>query len=178
MRRTLLALALALAPVAALAATGFTLTSPTLTPGGSMPIADVYTQCGGGNVSPPLHWHDAPDGTRSYAVTLYDASVKGGFWHWIAFDISVGAHGLNADAGAPHSGDAPGNTIQLKNDFGNDGYSGPCPPPGPAHHYVMTVYALNVPTLGLAAHFSRADALAAIHRHTLASATLAVTWGR
>lgn len=178
MRRMLLAFCLAIFPVAALAAQAFTLTSRSLTPNGSMPLADVYTECGGGNRSPQLMWHDPPPGTESFAVTMYDPDASGGFWHWIAFNIAIGAHGLNADAGRPHSGNAPGDAVQLGNDFGNAGYSGPCPPPGKPHHYVITVYALDAPTLGLLAHFSRDDALAAIRRHTLATASLTVTWGR
>ncbi|MDE2497454.1 MAG: YbhB/YbcL family Raf kinase inhibitor-like protein [Xanthomonadaceae bacterium] len=176
-RRALLWLCLSLAPVAAWAAQGFTLDSPVLSAGASMPLADVYTECGGGNVSPPLRWHDPPPGTKSFAVTMYDPDATGGFWHWIAFDIAVGAHGLNAGAGRPHSGNAPGDTEQLRNDFGNAGYSGPCPPPGKPHHYEITVYALDVPELGPAAHFSRNDALVAIKQHTLAKATMTVIWG-
>jgi hypothetical protein len=178
MRRVLLWLCLGLAPVAALAAQSFTLDSPTLSAGASMPLTNVYTECGGGNVSPALQWHDAPAGTKGYAVTMYDPDAPGGFWHWLAFDIAVGAHGLNAGAGRPHGGDAPGDTEQPRNDFGNAGYSGPCPPPGKPHHYVITVYALDVPELGLAAHFSRNDALASIEKHTLAKASLTVVWGR
>lgn len=177
MLRALLWFGFALAPIAALAQ-GFTLTSPTLAASARMPLANVYAQCGGGNQSPPLAWHAAPAGTKSYAVTMYDTSVPGGFWHWIVFDIGVGARGLNAGAGTPHSGNAPGDTVQLKNDFGHAGYSGPCPPPGAPHDYVITVYALDVPELGLMTHFSRKDALAAIHRHALAKATLTVNWGR
>jgi len=176
MRRALFLLCLAAFPIAALAAQAFTLTSPTLTPNGSMPLVNVYTECGGGNRSPQLMWNDPPSGTQSFAVTMYDPDAD--FWHWIAFNIAIGAYGLNANAGAPRSGDAPGDAVQLGNDFGNAGYSGPCPPPGKPHHYVITVYALDVPTLGLAAHVSRNDALAAIKRHTLARATLTVTWGR
>jgi len=177
MRRILLWLCLALAPAAAFAAQGFTLDSPTLKAGASMPLENVYAQCGGDNVSPALQWHDAPAGTKGYAVTMYDPDAPGGFWHWIVFDIPVGAHGLNANAGAPRSGNAPGDAAQLPNDFGDHGYSGPCPPAGKPHHYVITVYALDVPELGPAAHFSRNDALAAIKQHTLATATLTVTWG-
>ncbi|HEX7326122.1 MAG TPA: YbhB/YbcL family Raf kinase inhibitor-like protein [Rhodanobacteraceae bacterium] len=174
--RWLLALLLALLPAVAFATPPFTLDSPTLTAGGAMPLVNVYTQCGGGNRSPKLRWHHPPPGTKSFAVTMFDTDAN--FWHWIAFDIMVGAHGLNADAGQPHSGNPPGDMVQLKNGFGNTGYSGPCPPPGAPHHYVITAYALDVPELGLLAHFSRDDALAAIHRHTLAKATLTVTWGR
>lgn len=162
----------------AMAAAPFTLDSPTLAANDNMPMANVYVQCGGGNQSPALRWHGTPAGTKSFAVTMFDPDAAGGFWHWIAFDIAVGAHGLNAGAGTPHSGNAPGDTVQLKNDFGNEGYSGPCPPPGEPHHYVITVYALDAPELGLAAHFSRKDALAAIAQHALAKASLVATWGR
>lgn len=177
MRRILFWLCLSLTPAAAWAAQGFTLDSPTLKPGADMPLANVYTGCGGGNASPALRWRGAPAGTRGYAVTLFDPDAAGGFWHWIMFDIPIGAHGLNPNAGAPRSGNAPGDAAQLRNDFGNNGYSGPCPPAGKPHHYVFTVYALDVPELGLAAHFNRNDALAAIKRHTLAKATLTVSWG-
>lgn len=177
MGRILLLLSLSLTPAMALAAQGFSLTSRSLTAGGNMPIRSVYTDCGGGNVSPQLTWHDPPRGTGSYAVTMFDPDAKGGFWHWVAFDISIGAHGLNAGAGTPHSGDAPGDVIQLRNDFGNAGYSGPGPPAGPPHHYVITVYALDVPRLDFAAHFDRNAALDEIRKHTLAKATLTVTWG-
>ncbi len=177
MRRALLSVCLALVPAVATAAQSFTLDSPTLHAGAAMPLANVYGKCGGGDQSPPLRWHDPPPGTKSYAVTMYDPDASGGFWHWVAFDISVGAHGLNTGAGTPHSGNAPGDTEQLRNDFGNEGYSGPCPPPGPPHHYVITVYALDVPELGIVAHFDRNAALAAIRKHALAKATLTTTWG-
>lgn len=178
MRRLIPWICLFLVPIAALAAQAFTLDSPTLAAGGRMPLVNVYSQCGGGNQSPPLRWHDPPAGTKSFAVTMYDPDAPGGFWHWIAYDIYVGAHGLNPDAGTPHSGNEPGDTEQPHNDFGNAGYSGPCPPPGKPHHYVITVYALDVPELGIAAHLSRAGALAAIEKHALAKATLTVVWGR
>lgn len=167
----------ALMPCMAMAAQSFTLDSPTLRAGAHMLLANVYGKCGGGDQSPPLRWHDPPAGTKSYAVTMFDPDATGGFWHWIAFDIYAGAHGLNPGAGTPHSGNAPGDTVQLRNDFGNDGYSGPCPPPGPPHHYVITAYALDVPELGIVAHFDRNAALAAIRKHALAKATLTTTWG-
>jgi Raf kinase inhibitor-like YbhB/YbcL family protein len=178
MRRLLPWLVLLLVPVMAFGAQGFSLTSRTLQDGGSMPIQGVYTECGGGNISPELMWHDPPKGTRSYAVTMFDPDANGGFWHWVMFDISVGAQGLNAGAGTPFSGDAPGDAVGLRNDFGNLGYSGPCPPPGPPHHYIITVFALDVPRLDFLAHFDRGAALAQIRQHTIAKATLTVTWGR
>jgi Raf kinase inhibitor-like YbhB/YbcL family protein len=177
MRRLPFWLCLALVPCKTMAAQHFTLDSPTLHAGAAMPLANVYSECGGGNVSPQLLWHDPPANTRSYAVTVFDPDAPGGFWHWIAFDIYAGAHGLNTGAGTPHSGNAPGDTVQLRNDFGKNGYSGPCPPRGKPHRYVITVYALDVPKLGIVAHFDRKAALAAIRQHALASASLTVTWG-
>jgi phosphatidylethanolamine-binding protein (PEBP) family uncharacterized protein len=37
----------------------------------------------------------------------------------------------------------PGIGNQGVNDLDAVGYSGPCPPPGPAHHYAFTLYALD-----------------------------------
>ena len=132
MRRALSWLCLALMPTTAWAAHGFTLDSPTLKAGASMPLADVYTQCGGGNQSPQLMWHDLPAGTQSFAVTMFDPDAVGGFWHWIAFNIPVGAQGLNADAGAPHSGNAPGDTVQLLNFYKSTRAPAQAPAPAPA----------------------------------------------
>ena len=44
---------------------------------------------GGEDVSPQLSWSGAPEGTQSYAVTVYDpdAPTASGFWHWAAFNI-------------------------------------------------------------------------------------------
>ena len=176
MRRLPAALTLAAFAAAVVAAPPFTLDSPTLAADARMPMANVYAECAGGNQSPALRWHDPPAGTQSYAVTMFDPGAD--FWHWIAFDIAVGAHGLNAAAGTPRSGNVPGDTVQLKNDFGTSGYAGPCPPPGKPHRYVITVYALNVPELGIATHFDRKAALDAIRQHTLAKASLTVDWGR
>lgn len=165
------------------AATGtaqaFTLDSPAIKPNAMIPNPYVYTQCGGGNVSPPLQWHDVPANTKSFAVSVFDPDAPGGgFWHWIAFNIDVGAHGLNEGAGTPHSGNAPGDTVQVQNGFGNRGYSGPCPPAGKPHRYVFTVYALDVPVLRSDDDTDAAQAIAAIRTHALMTATLTATYGR
>lgn len=160
------------------AAQAFTLDSPQIKPGGDIAREQVYTQCGGGNVSPQLAWHDPPGDTKSFAVSVFDSDASGGFWHWIAFDIHVGAHGLNAGAGTLHNGNAPGDTIQIANGFGDRGYAGPCPPPGKPHRYVFTVYALDVPTLGLSIDADASKAIAAIKRHVLGTATLTAQYGR
>ncbi len=161
------------------AARAFTLSSPMIHQGGTLSVQQVYTRCGGSNVSPQMEWRDPPKNVKSYAVTVFDPDAGGGgFWHWIAFNIDVGAHGLNTGAGTPHSGNAPGDTVQFVNGFGDHGYSGPCPPPGKPHHYVFTVYALDVPVLPVSAAASSEDAVKTIKQHAIATATLTATYGR
>ncbi|HXS72621.1 MAG TPA: YbhB/YbcL family Raf kinase inhibitor-like protein [Rhodanobacteraceae bacterium] len=159
-------------------AQAFTLTSPQIKPNGTVPLQQVYTRCGGGNTSPQLEWRNPPAGTKSFAVSVFDPDAPGGFWHWVAFNIDVGAHGLNPGAGTPHSGNAPGDTVQLENGFDQHGYSGPCPPPGKPHHYVFTAYALDVPVLPVSAAAGANDAIKAIRKHAIATASFTARYGR
>lgn len=94
--------------------------------------------CDGRNVRPALSWDDAPEGTRSFAITIYDpdAPTGSGWWHWIVVDIPADVTSLGENA------DLPASAREWVNDYGYRGYGGPCPPPGPAHHYVHTVHAL------------------------------------
>jgi Raf kinase inhibitor-like YbhB/YbcL family protein len=101
--------------------------------------------CHGENISPELSWSNAPAGTQSFAVTIYDkdAPTGSGFWHWLIFNIPANVTELKADAGNISKGLAPAGAVQSVSDFGQAGYGGPCPPPGPIHEYLITVYALK-----------------------------------
>lgn len=137
----------------------FDLQSSDVSEGGTLKpdqVANVFG-CNGGNISPALSWSDPPPGTKSFAVSLYDpdAPTGSGFWHWSAFDIPATVTSLPRGA-ASAGGTMPPGTIQSKGDAGITGYTGACPPPGPAHHYVFTVKALKVEKLGLDASASGA----------------------
>lgn len=99
----------------------------------------------GENISPGLSWQNAPAGTQAFAITIYDkdAPTGSGFWHWVVFNIPSSVTELPSGAGDVTKKLMPTGTIQGINDTGNNGYVGPAPPPGPAHQYVITVYALK-----------------------------------
>ncbi|MFT4294822.1 MAG: YbhB/YbcL family Raf kinase inhibitor-like protein [Micropruina sp.] len=121
------------------------LSSDAIPDGSTIELGYAEPSCGGTNVSPDLRWSGAPEGTKSYALTCYDpdAPTGSGWWHWIAFDIPAQVTALAPGA----SLDAPAR--EWDNDYGYAGYGGPCPPPGPAHRYVFTVYAMDVEQLGV-----------------------------
>jgi Raf kinase inhibitor-like YbhB/YbcL family protein len=101
--------------------------------------------CHGENTSPELHWENAPAGTQAFAVTIYDkdAPTGSGFWHWVIFNIPASVTSLKSDAGNITKNLAPAEAVQSNNDAGQPGYMGPCPPPGPIHEYLVTVFALK-----------------------------------
>ena len=154
-------------------AKSITLTSAAFTDGGTIPT--TYT-CSGANISPPLSWSGVPNGTRSLAVTVIDpdAPVKT-FVHWLIFDLLASATGL--PEAVPPGKVLPDGSRQGRNDFNIDGYGGPCPPPGPAHHYHFTVYALSA-TEALSGGVRQPAFEAAIQGHVLAMGKLVGTFGR
>lgn len=132
----------------------------------------------GGNRSPELSWTGAPRGTATFVVSVYD--VTAGFTHWGMYNIPGYRTGLPENAGA--AGSSFG--MQVFNDFFDGAqYDGPCPPANVApflHHYVFTVYALDIAlSLPGSANFpAGAETLyqaliqAGRHGHILASASL------
>ncbi|MDB5272001.1 MAG: phospholipid-binding protein precursor ybcl [Chitinophagaceae bacterium] len=148
---TLLCLALCFAASASYSQT-FTLKSSDL--GGQGTTNQVFNGfgCTGGNISPQLSWENVPEGTKSFAINMYDpdAPTGSGFWHWVVFDIPAGTKELKANAGNPEKNLLPAGAIQSLTDFGKAGYGGPCPPEGHGfHQYIITIYALKTDKLGL-----------------------------
>lgn len=109
---------------------------------------------GGQNIIPDLTWSDAPADAKSFAITIYDpdAPTGSGWWHWVVVDLPVTISSLAEGAAVPES------AREWVNDYGYLGYGGPYPPPGPAHHYVFTVYALPTERLDVPDEASSAAA--------------------
>jgi Raf kinase inhibitor-like YbhB/YbcL family protein len=165
------------------AADTLSLTSPDIKPGATIADEQVFNSfgCTGKNISPALSWSGAPQGTKSFALSVYDpdAPTGSGFWHWVVFNIPAGVTGLAKGAGDPKSDAAPKGAVQSRTDFGVPGYGGPCPPKGdPPHHYIFTIFAVDTDKLGPDENAAAAFVGFNLHFHTLAKATLTGTWGR
>jgi len=132
----------------------FGVTSTDVANGETLPKAQVsgILGAGGEDISPQLSWSGFPDGTRSFAVTVYDpdAPTAAGFWHWAVADIPASVTSLDSGAGDDTGSGLPAGAVQLANDVGLKRYVGAGPPPGHGvHHYYVVVHAVDVESLGL-----------------------------
>jgi Raf kinase inhibitor-like YbhB/YbcL family protein len=158
----------------------FSLTSASFRAGGTVNSPQVFDQddCKGGSRSPQLTWRDAPPGTRSFAITLFDPDAPGrGWWHWAVAGIPASVASLPENASASGFLRRLG-AVEARNDFDIDGYGGPCPPPGKPHRYVITVYALNTADLRLAQGRPALMFDHEIGTAALGSARMVVNYGR
>lgn len=120
-----------------------TLTSPAWPDGGRIPAKHAQP---GGDVSPPLAWTGAPEGTLSYVLIVHDldAPVGAGIddaLHWLVWNIPGAATGL--PEGVPQGAALPDGSRQIS--VTGPSYRGPAAPAsGPLHHYVFELYALDV----------------------------------
>lgn len=98
-------------------------------------IPQKYT-CEGKEVSPPLTVSGIPPGTKSLALIVHDpdAPLKGGFTHWVVWNISPSMHEIPEGFNGAEQG---------LNSAKRAGYIGMCPPSG-THHYHFKIFALDV----------------------------------
>ena len=148
-------------------ATALTLTSPAFK--NTQTIPTIYT-CYGRGLTPPLIWHQAPAGTRSFALIIDDPDAPHGrFTHWILFNLPGSLTAL-PDSDNIHSESVPG-----RNSKGEASYFPPCPPPrSGTHHYHFQLYALDR-LLPLSYGAKKQQVMAAMSGHILAHATLVAT---
>jgi Raf kinase inhibitor-like YbhB/YbcL family protein len=140
-----------------------TVTSTTFAEGEPIPARHT---CDGEDLSPPIAWSGAPDGTVAYALIVDDPDARG--WiHWVVADIPAELTSLD-------EGQAGG--VEGSNDFGRSGWGGPCPPSG-SHRYAFEVLALSE-NVGLDAGFEAGELRAAMAGKVLASGRLTGTYRR
>jgi Raf kinase inhibitor-like YbhB/YbcL family protein len=148
--------------------------STSFSEGGPIPMEHVYTGCGGKNVSPQVSWSGAPAGTKSFVVTCFDpdAPTGSGYWHWAVFNIPASVASLEA-------GDTKlGGGKSGRNDYGETGYGGPCPPKGDGQHrYIYRVYALDVESIGASEGTTGASVTFMTRGHVLATGAVTGKFG-
>jgi Raf kinase inhibitor-like YbhB/YbcL family protein len=115
------------------------------------------------NVSPQLSWTDAPNGTKSFALSVVDRHpVAGNYVHWLVIDIPAAVTSLQEGAAGAAM---PAGAREVKS------YAGPFPPSG-THDYEFTLYALATDRLDLPENASLEEFAIAIEPNVLATATL------
>jgi Raf kinase inhibitor-like YbhB/YbcL family protein len=126
--------------------------------------------CEGEDLSPPLAWSGVPEGTRSLALVVVDPDAPGANLHALAR--------LGPDPDGEWLGEGRAAPVEGRNDFGTNGYRGPCPPPGHGRHrYFFRRYAL-VSDPDLPPGAGKPELERALEGHTLAAAELIGTYER
>lgn len=128
-------------------------------------IPAKYT-CDSLNISPSFYWEGAPHNTKSFVLIGDDPDAPFKTWvHWIVFNIPLEITSLEENFSQAES--LPAGIIQGMNDFGKNGYGGPCPPAGKAHRYFFKLYALDT-ELSLNEEANKKDVLREMQGHILA----------
>ncbi len=143
------------------------LTSSDFQTGGVIP---VQFTCEGDDISPALSWQDAPPETESFVLTVRDpdAPKAGGFTHWVVYNIPATVS--HVERNLRKQPIMPGLGLQGKNDAGEVGYTGPCPPSG-RHRYFARLFALDT-ELKLEPATSHEEVRSAMEKHILGRAEL------
>ncbi len=141
------------------------------------------------NVSPPLAWSGAPDGTQSFALIMHSTELVGSdepWTHWVMWNIPAEVTELGEGVGQMET--LANGASQGLNGDGVVGYLGPCPPDmisefksldgagdtNPKQEiekYHFEIYALDT-KLDLAAGARRDELLQAMDGHILAGGEL------
>jgi Raf kinase inhibitor-like YbhB/YbcL family protein len=130
--------------------------------------------CSGQNLSPQLQWQNAPAGTKSFAITIFDpdAPTGSGWWHWNVVNIPASTQSVA-------TGSVPKGALETRTDYGKPGFGGACPPVGDApHRYIHTIWALDIEQLPLDAQASGALVGYMLNQHKLGTAQLITTYQR
>ncbi len=170
-------------------------------PGNNQSPHLAWSEVPAGTKSFAVICHDPDVPSRPDDVNQADRTVpydlpRIDFYHWVLVDIPAGrtelGAGIDSDAFVPR-GKPIGKTdhgvrgvnsytdwfagdANMSGDYG--GYDGPWPPFNDErlHHYIFTVYALDVESLGLPARFTGPDALTKLEGHVLGKASIEGTY--
>jgi Raf kinase inhibitor-like YbhB/YbcL family protein len=153
------------------------LTSPTIADNGTLAVKNACNDkqrspnCVGENISPPLAWSGVPEGTKSFALLLYDPEGRPGegVSHMVLYGIPASVTAFaEGDLGQPSDKFVGG-----KSTMGKAVYFGPGTPPNTDwHHYTWTLVATDLDPKALQPGLTRAELAAALKGHVKGSAGL------
>ncbi|MGI8908132.1 MAG: YHYH protein [Candidatus Sumerlaeaceae bacterium] len=156
---------------AASSTSSFVLGSPVVINGGALPVE--FTGDGAGS-TPPLAWHGAPQGTKSYALIMHHLDSEGKTKiYWTLFNIPPDVTHLDKNAAGAGTPGLSG--IQTVVNYAPTHSKGPG-----AKTYVITLYALSEMLLPnvLQGSVNTETLVTAIKERILATASLSVTYSR
>jgi Raf kinase inhibitor-like YbhB/YbcL family protein len=171
------AVASLLAVPAARAADVLTLTSPAIQDNGTLATKNACSDkqrspnCVGENISPPLAWSNPPEGTKSFALLLFDPEGRApaGVSHMVLYGIPADVKGFaEGELSKPSEKFVGG-----KNLMGVGIYFGPGTPPNTDwHHYTFTLVATDLDPKALQPGLTRDELAKALEGHVKGSAGL------
>ena len=153
----------------------FTLSSPSFKDGERLAVKNAGNNksnpnCVGENISPALNWTNPPEGTKSYALLMFDPEGRppGGVSHWVAYGIPASVNGFAEGEVSKQTEKFVGGQSLMKLPH----YFGPCTPPGPPHHYIITLYATDLEPTALKEGMTRDEVVKALDGHAKSAASL------
>ena len=175
------AVALALSSGGANAQAAFTLSSSSFKDGERLPVKMAGNNkqnpnCVGENVSPALSWANPPEGTKSYALLMFDPEGRppGGVSHWVAYGIPVSVTGFAEGEVSKQTDKFVGG----KSLMGLPHYFGPCTPAGSPHHYTFVLMATDLEPTALQPGMTRDEVIKALDGHAKGAAGLIGTFSK
>jgi phosphatidylethanolamine-binding protein (PEBP) family uncharacterized protein len=103
-----------------------------------------------------------------------DGRPPGGVSHWVAYGIPASVTGFaEGEVSKPSDKYVGGqSTMKLAN------YFGPCTPPGPSHHYILTLMATDLEPTALKEGMTRDEAIKALEGHAKGATSLIGTFSK
>jgi len=159
------------------AADVFTLSSPAVQDNGILATKNACSDkqrtpnCVGENISPPLAWSNVPDGTKSFALLLFDPEGRApaGVSHMVVYGIPADVNGFaEGELSKPSEKFVGGKSL-----MGLGTYFGPGTPPNTDwHHYTFTLVATDLDPKALEPGLTRDELAKALEGHVKGSAGL------
>jgi hypothetical protein len=152
----------------ALAAGAFTLTSNDFKDGERLPQKfagnnKANPNCVGENISPEFTIANPPEGTKSFALLMFDPEGRppGGVSHFVAYGIPASVSSF-AQGELSKPGDKfIGGIGTAKQSI----YTGPCTPAGAPHHYTFTLMATDLDPKALKEGLTRDEVIKELDGH-------------